>query len=571
MEPSAATAVSPFLRIPDATSTNPCPSIIHLKRDHNVALTLAAPSSDKPHPTLQTRFGEFAHSSLLSIPYGSQVRATTRNASNARKRKRATKDTAAEASEPVGSGDAASGFVHVLAPTAELWTNSLPHRTQVVYTPDSSYVLHRLGVKAGSVIIEAGAGSGSFTHAAVRAVYDGDAGRGRVWSFEFHEERAGKLRTELEDHGLGALVKVTHKDVCKDGFLVPAEQEEEEMKSPGATAVFLDLPAPWLALPHLSRNPKAPKSGALTPGTLAAASADPTATVTATIPLQSLLDPTSSETPELTLNNPAVSTPSTTTDDAPLLSPLSPNHTVRICCFSPCIEQVTRTVAALRHHGWVDITMEEVLHTRLEVRRQAEKGYDDGAGPRSVAEALARLRAVNSFRDSRRDIQIANTTGAGKNDGDGDGEGEGQGQGKRSMTGTKKADRGGKKLRGPDEGRLVTRTEQEVKSHTSYLTFATLPRAWSAEDEERAAREVAERVSAGKQTGVVVGGKEKRWKGEEKESRRQVRKRERAERKKREAGEGGEGDEGEEMDAEGDEEGEDEAEGDAMDVDANDQ
>lgn len=139
-------------------------------------------------------------------------------------------------------------------------------------------------MRPGSVLIEAGAGSGSFTHAGVRAVYagypDGREGpaaegdvreeakrleregwkatrKGRVWSYEFHRERVGKLREEIEAHGLDGLVEVVHRDVCKDGFLVRTKEEgvqdgdeedgEEEggFVSPGATAIFLDLPAPW--------------------------------------------------------------------------------------------------------------------------------------------------------------------------------------------------------------------------------------------------------------------------------------------------------------------------------------
>lgn len=36
------------------------------------------------------------------------------------------------------------------------------------------------------------------------------------------------------------------------------------------------------------------------------------------------------------------------------------------------------------------------------------------------------------------------------------------------------------------EGRLVHRTEAEIKTHTSYLVFAVLPREWTAQDEEKA-------------------------------------------------------------------------------------
>ena len=35
------------------------------------------------------------------------------------------------------------------------------------------------------------------------------------------------------------------------------------------------------------------------------------------------------------------------------------------------------------------------------------------------------------------------------------------------------------------EGRLIHRSEPELKTHTSYLVFAVLPREWSEEDEEK--------------------------------------------------------------------------------------
>lgn len=222
------------------------------------------------------------------------MRATNLGHSN-RKRKRRTDENAPATPDDDHN---VSGFLHILAPTAELWTASLPHRTQVVYTPDSSFILHKLGVRPGSVLIEAGAGSGSFTHAGVRAVYSGypdvregpaeegdvreEAKRreregwkgmrkGRVWSYEFHRERVGKLREEIEAHGLDGLVEVVHRDVCKDGFLVRKpkegvqgcddeaqeegggdENEEDAFVSPGATAIFLDLPAPWYVIPFFS-------------------------------------------------------------------------------------------------------------------------------------------------------------------------------------------------------------------------------------------------------------------------------------------------------------------------------
>ena len=80
---------------------------------------------------------------------------------------------------------------------------------------------------------------------------------------------------------------------------------------------------------------------------------------------------------------------------------------------------------------------------------------------------------------------------------------------------------------------MVTRTEPEIKTHTSYLTFATLPREWTASDEEECA-EFVKSISSGVVKGVV-GEKEKKWQKEEgKESKRQKKKREREERKDKE-------------------------------------
>lgn len=192
------------------------------------------------------------------------------------------------------------------------------------------------------------------------------------------------------------------------------------------------------------------------------------------------------------------------------------------------MEQVTRTVASLRTHGWTNITMLEIQHRRLEVRRQQPRGYADGASARTLSEALSRLVTVNNLRDARRDDQLASARGQ---------ESEHKlSQLLQENSSTYHARPGGKKEKqNPDEGRLITRNEAELKTHTSYLTFATLPRSWTEEDEEAAAKEV-ERVSSGVNKGTV-GDKEKRWKKEkvegEPESNRSKKRKAREERLKR--------------------------------------
>ena len=452
MPASSSSQSSPFFHCGPTAAADSL-AILHLKRDLLVPTLLR--SQDELNEgysegkVSNTRFGSFPHSTLIGVPWGSQVRASAVDTGSrgrkgwegkGKKRKRdegsqAQDDVAlveekqgAEV-EPKVAVKAATGFVHLLPPTPEIWTASLPHRTQVVYTPDYSYILHRIRARPGTVLIEAGAGSGSFTHAAARAVYNGYqcantedlkqgslANRqGKVWSFEFHEQRAQKLQEEIKEHGLSGIVELAYRDVCQDGF-TPSDTPASELK---ANAVFLDLPAPWLALKSLTR-----------------------------------------------------ASPS---------SPLSPTTAIHLCTFSPCIEQVQRTITTLRVLGWTEIEMVEIAAHRIEVRRErvglAEEGLRGvNDSPASVDEAVGRLREVegrsrifhNEGSEGEEDSAAAGLSQVSK---------------QQRLENIRNALEGRKLYK---EGRLIHKAEPELKTHTSYLVFAVLPREWSEEDEQMA-------------------------------------------------------------------------------------
>ncbi|KAI0322386.1 tRNA methyltransferase complex GCD14 subunit-domain-containing protein [Amylostereum chailletii] len=198
-----------------------------------------------PGKEFNSRYGNYRHADLVGLPYGSKV-----------------------------ASRHGKGFIHVLRPTPELWTLALPHRTQILYLADISFITSWLDIRPGSVVIEAGTGSGSFTHSIARTV-----GRtGKVFSYEFHEARAAKARDEFTRHGMSDIVTLTHRNVCKDGFTVVDTVD----------SVFLDLPAPWEAVEHAK-------------------------------------------------------------------AALRKDRATRICCFSPCIEQVLRTVTSLNDAGFSGI------------------------------------------------------------------------------------------------------------------------------------------------------------------------------------------------------------------------
>jgi len=153
----------------------------------------------------QGKYGGLRHEDMIGKKYGTQIKCT-------------------------------KGWVYALQATPELWTQTLPHRTQILYSTDISMITLQLELKPGAVVVESGTGSGSLSHAILRSI----APSGHLHTFDFHEARADQARQEFRDHGFGDVVTVKHRDVCAKGFDL----------SGVADAVFLDLPAPWDAIPH---------------------------------------------------------------------------------------------------------------------------------------------------------------------------------------------------------------------------------------------------------------------------------------------------------------------------------
>ncbi|VDN95115.1 unnamed protein product [Brugia pahangi] len=158
---------------------------------------------------LTMRYGALKHEYLIGKRYGSRISAT-------------------------------AGYVYVLRPNAEMWTRALLRRTQIIYTPDSALILMLLDIKPGSIVCECGTGSGSLSHALAMAI----APTGHLYTHDVEEPRVKQVELEmlkcLQKHGLGEITTCVHQNVIKDGFSV------ENI----CDAVFLDLPAPWIAIKH---------------------------------------------------------------------------------------------------------------------------------------------------------------------------------------------------------------------------------------------------------------------------------------------------------------------------------
>ena len=133
--------------------------------------------------------------------------------------------------------------------------------------------------------------------------------------------------------------------------------------------------------------------------------------------------------------------------------------------------------------------MVEVQHRRLDVRREHTSLKFEGlrgvnASAASVDEAIEKLLEVElnlaAFHSSKPGAEgsaVAEKGGKAKGKG-------GKIESKQQRLKRMKDEVEGRKMW--KEGKLVVRSEAEVKTHTSYLVFAVLPRDWSEEDEAKA-------------------------------------------------------------------------------------
>jgi tRNA (adenine57-N1/adenine58-N1)-methyltransferase len=119
--------------------------------------------------------------------------------------------------------------VVMVRPSIDDLVREIKRATQIVYPKDAGYVLLKMGIAAGSRVVEAGTGSGALTAVLALAV----GASGHVYSYEIRPDIRNLAEKNLTALGLDGRVTLRLRDIA-DGF------DESD-----AGAVFLDLPAPW--------------------------------------------------------------------------------------------------------------------------------------------------------------------------------------------------------------------------------------------------------------------------------------------------------------------------------------
>ncbi|MBN2043729.1 MAG: tRNA (adenine-N1)-methyltransferase [Anaerolineales bacterium] len=152
----------------------------------------------KPGATFQSHNGIISHDDLIGLPWGSRVKSHM------------------------------GKFFALLQPQLDDLLRDIPRRTQIMYPKEIGYVLISLGVGPGSVVLEAGTGSGALTTALAYMVGDD----GLVLTYERNPDHAKTAQENLTRYGMAHRVKFHQQDLA-DGI-----------EAQNVQAAFLDLPDP---------------------------------------------------------------------------------------------------------------------------------------------------------------------------------------------------------------------------------------------------------------------------------------------------------------------------------------
>ncbi|PWZ00976.1 GCD14-domain-containing protein [Testicularia cyperi] len=371
-----------------STSSSACPSSSSSRADRGSSafiqsgdLVIIYASRDKtpipltvtPGEHVSNMFGHFLHDDMIGMPYGSKMISRNRR-----------------------------GYVYLLRPTPELWTLALPHRTQILYAPDMSFISMKLNMGPGSRVIEAGTGSGSFSHFIARTVGRSAPERISAPSASSVNDQAQVPRNwkGLPNHLQQNLSRGRGQPKDADELALESEPDQQE------SSKLISVGADQAVSPSQGIEAHVPEGhGRLWSFEFHEPRADKARAEFAAHGMDRVI----------VLNHRNVCKDGFGLSDAAdsvfldLPAPweaigfakqaLRRKTVARVCCFSPCIEQVLKTVTALTEHGFADIeTFESLVRTHESMA---------ASGPEvSIDEAISRIRTVERRKETRRLLQI---------------------------------------------------------------------------------------------------------------------------------------------------------------------
>ncbi|MHA1148198.1 MAG: tRNA (adenine-N1)-methyltransferase [Promethearchaeota archaeon] len=137
--------------------------------------------------------------------------------------------------------DKAGYRFYILKPLATDYILYMSRKTQIIYPEDAGLIILYSGIGPGSIIIEAGTGSGALT--CLLGTYIRP--NGHIYSYDIREKALKHAKRNVARAQLGDVITIQQGNILKDKF--PYKNVD---------AVVLDMPCPWLAIPQVKDSIK---------------------------------------------------------------------------------------------------------------------------------------------------------------------------------------------------------------------------------------------------------------------------------------------------------------------------
>ena len=122
---------------------------------------------------------------------------------------------------------------YVLKPLPSDYVVYMSRKTQIIYPEDAGLILIYSGIGPGSILIEAGTGSGALTCILGNFVRP----NGHVYSYDIREKSLNRARKNVESAKLQDVVSIHQGDILNS-----------ELDHSNVDSVVLDMPQPWEAI-----------------------------------------------------------------------------------------------------------------------------------------------------------------------------------------------------------------------------------------------------------------------------------------------------------------------------------
>ena len=122
---------------------------------------------------------------------------------------------------------------YILKPLPSDYVIHMSRKTQIIYPEDAGLILMYTGISPGSVVIEAGCGSGALTCILGNYVRPD----GHIFSYDVRKQSLRKAKNNVLKAGLSDFVSIQYGDILID-----------DLGHENVDSVVLDIPQPWMAI-----------------------------------------------------------------------------------------------------------------------------------------------------------------------------------------------------------------------------------------------------------------------------------------------------------------------------------